>query len=434
VQAVARGDDRKPKDSLKTLGVWLILVAATVMLVIVVRVDSSREDSPALRVKSARPVVVKLSVTSERPSKTPIAPPTIRVNLTPGGESSLQLEIRGPYTVRRIGGTRELGKGARLAPAKVVANKTEIRIGSVSYPETQLEVVSKDDPGMRVNNHLYRGVIRLCRRTDGLISAVNVLPMEEYLASVVDSEMPAAFPEAARQAQAIVSRTYALYQKEHADPAAVYDLFSTQRSQKYLGVEYTTDSGRRLAGESASSRAAVAAPRGMVCMKNAKLFCTYYSAVCGGRTTSGAGVFADASDLISVPCEWCHESDHYRWTVPFERADFSKKTQQLTSLPKITSVRQTAGPGTGVISRFRLADGAKTAEANGIELRDRLGLRSPHFALVIEKDKVRAEGRGHGHGVGFCQWGARGQGLAGKTVKEIVAHYYPGTELKKLDY
>jgi hypothetical protein len=156
VQAVARGDDRKPKDSLKTLGVWLILVAATVMLVIVVRVDSSREDSPALRVKSARPVVVKLSVTSERPSKTPIAPPTIRVNLTPGGESSLQLEIRGPYTVRRIGGTRELGKGARLAPAKVVANKTEIRIGSVSYPETQLEVVSKDDPGMRVNNPLVQ--------------------------------------------------------------------------------------------------------------------------------------------------------------------------------------------------------------------------------------------------------------------------------------
>ena len=53
---------------------------------------------------------------------------------------------------------------------------------------------------------------------------------------------------------------------------------------------------------------------------------------------------------------------------------------------------------------------------------------------VVEKDKVRADGRGHGHGVGFCQWGARGQGLAGKTAAEIVRHYYPGTELKTLDY
>lgn len=431
---MASGDDRKPKDSLSTLGVWLVLVAVVLIAAIAVRVDSKRDDSPELRVKSARPATVKPPVPLATPLKNREAPPLIRVNLTPGGESSLQLEMRGPYTLRKVGGTRELGKGTSLAPTKVVATKTEIQIGSKSYPETQIEIVPKDDPGIRVNNHLYRGVVRLCRRTDGLISAVNVLPIEEYIASVVDSEMPAAFPEAARQAQAIVSRTYALYQKEHADPIAVYDLFSTQRSQKYLGVEYVTDSGRRLAGESASSRAAAAATHGLVCTKQAKLFCTYYSAVCGGRTTKGAGVFTDAVDLTSVPCEWCQESDHYRWTVPFDRADFAKKTHQLTSLPKITSVRQTAGPGTGTVSRFQLMDGTKTSEANGIELRDRLGLRSPHFSLVIEKDKVRAEGRGHGHGVGFCQWGARGQGLAGKTAQEIIAHYYPGTELKKLDY
>jgi len=85
--------------------------------------------------------------------------------------------------------------------------------------------------------------MRLFRRTDGKVSAVNVLPIEEYLASVVDSEMPSKFPEAARQAQAIVARTYALYQIEHADPKAVFDLMSSQRSQKYLGVEYRKQFG-----------------------------------------------------------------------------------------------------------------------------------------------------------------------------------------------
>ena len=76
-------------------------------------------------------------------------------------------------------------------------------------------------------------------------------------------------------------------------------------------------------------------------------------------------------------------------------------------------------------------------EVTGVELRERLAagtLRSPHFALKLDKDEVHAEGRGHGHGVGFCQWGARGQGLAGKTAYEIVRHYYPGAELIAVDY
>lgn len=428
------GDDRKPSGSRQSLGIWLLLVAITVVLAIVVRMDSGRDDAPALRVKAVRPSTPKPPVAKPAPTKSAAISPLIRVNLTPGGESSLLLEIRGPYSIRRVGSSREISKGSSLSPTKVSATKSETKLGITVFQEAQLEIVPQDDPGMRVNSHLYRGCVRLCRRTDGLISAVNVLPLEEYLASVVDSEMPASFPEAARQAQAIVSRTYAIYQKDHADPAAVYDLFSTQRSQKYLGVEYTTDSGRRLAGESASSRAAVAATRGLVCTRQGRLFCTYYSAVCGGRTTNGSEVFPDAVQLTSVPCEWCRESDYYRWSVPFDRTEFAKKTQPTTSLSKVSSIRQTAGPGTGDVSKFRIIDGTKSAEATGIQLRDRLGLRSPHFALVVEKDKIRADGRGHGHGVGFCQWGARGQGLAGKTAAEIVRHYYPGTELKTLDY
>ena len=438
-------DNPQPGDSRQSLGLWLCLTALMVLAIIAVRVDSGRDTALPLQVKSARPVVASPArikpPDNETASSATInlaAAPLIRVNVTPGGASSLQIEVRGPYSVRLAGTSREMGTGAALASAKVTATPTGLKIGNSIFNTTRLEIVPRNDPAVRVNDHLYRGTMRLFRRKDGLVSAVNVLPLEEYLASVVDSEMPAAFPEATRQAQAIVSRTYALYQMARADRAAVYDLFSSQRSQKYLGVEYTTDTGRRLAGESESSRRAVAETRGVVCTHRGQLFCTYYSAVCGGATTNGSELFSDAAPILkSVPCEWCRDSEYYRWNCALDRHEFLEQVQTLGSLSGLTSIQQTSGPGGGSISRFWITDGKKSLDVTGVELRERFPaatLRSPHFTLSLEKDEVRAEGRGHGHGVGFCQWGARGQGLVGKTAHEIVRHYYPSAELVVVDY
>lgn len=439
-QAVTNADSRQPDPSRQSVGVWLTLLTLIICVAVVIGVDGHRDDVPPLQLKPVRPVVTRPPRIKqpESASVDPAVSPLIRVNVTPGGSDSFQLEIRGPYSIRLLGTSRELSKGKSLAKSKVQSTATGLKIGQSTFPASRLEIVPQQGPSVRVNDHLYRGSMRLFRRKDGQVSAVNVLPLEEYLASVVDSEMPAAFPAAARQAQAIVSRTYALYQMAHADPAAVYDLFSSQRSQKYLGVEYTTEAGRRLAGESEGSRRAVAETRGIVCALRGQLFCTYYSAVCGGQTTNGTEIFPDAAAVLkSVPCEWCRDSEYYRWTAKVDRSDFVKKLPSTGSLSKVSSIRQTAGPGGGVISRFRLSEGKKSVDVTGVELRERLAagtLRSPHFALKLDKDEVHAEGRGHGHGVGFCQWGARGQGLAGKTAYEIVRHYYPGAELIAVDY
>ncbi len=448
-------DQPQPGDLRKSLGVWLALLALMVCAAVMIRIDASRDSVLPLQVKAVPPVVspatggltpprseesLKGDPVAVSPTRTKSAEsvtsdstssPLIRVNIMPSGTKTLQMEIRGPYSVRLFGTSRELGTGNGLATSKVQSTPNGLKVGDKTFNATQLEIVPQRDSSVRVDDHLYRGTMRLFRRKDGLVSAVNVLPLEDYLASVVDSEMPATFPEAARQAQAIVGRTYALYQISHADPAAVYDLFSSQRSQKYLGVEYT-EAGRRLAGESAASRLAVAATRGVVCVYRGQLFCTYYSAVCGGQTTSGSEIFSDAAPVLkSVPCEWCRDSEYYRWTAEMDRGEFLKGTQSLGSLSGLTSIRQTAGPGGGTISRFRVTDNKqKSVDVSSIELRERFptALRSPHFTLTLQKDRVRADGRGHGHGVGFCQWGARGQALNGRTVDEIVRHYYPGAE------
>ena len=453
---------KSSKISRSSPGIWLCLIVLMASAVAVIRIDSRRNDppfdspgesmsvsngsqvspdenneAPLMQVKPTNTAAAASRLLARKPI--PVEPansPLIRVNVTPGGTTSIQLEIRGPYSIRSVGTAAVLGKGDNLSAVKVQSTSTGLKIGKTAYSSTQLELVSRQNPGIRVDGHLYRGTVRLFRRKDGQVSAVNVLPLEEYLASVVDSEMPAAFPEAARQAQAIVSRTYALYQMDHADPAAVYDLFSSQRSQKYLGVEYCGADGRRLAGESESSRRAVAATRGMVCKHRGELFCTYYSAVCGGRTTNGAEIFSDAAPVLkSVPCEFCRDSEYYRWTTELDRKELLK--QVSAALTGIVSIRQTAGPGDGGISKFRLADGKKSIDVTGVQLREQFPtatLRSPHFSLTLGKTHVRADGRGHGHGVGFCQWGARGQGLQGHSARVIVLHYYPGAEIVVIDY
>ena len=368
--------------------------------------------------------------------------PLIRVNVTPGGTDSIQLDLRGECLLKSLE-SKPIVKGKLSSGIYVVTStKSGLKIGSHQYEASQLEIATKELPLIRVNGHLYRGNMRLFRRTDGKVSAVNVLPLEEYLASVVDSEMPVKFPEAARMAQAIVARSYALYQIERADSKAVYDLLSSQRSQKYLGMEYLDSAGRKLAGESESSRRIVASTRGLVCKRNDQLFCTYYSSVCGGQTTNGHLVFKDAADVVrSVPCEWCRDSPHFRWTTEISRVDFEKRVFQRNDnenqFTSIQSIRQEVGPGNGLVSQFKIDDGQRSHSVSGIELRERLPvgkLSSPHFQIKLADDRVIFEGRGHGHGVGFCQWGAKGQAEAGRNHLEIIRHYYPGADIVSLKY
>ena len=437
--------DEQPKQSQPArhpIGLWVASVPVVVLLVTVLAFYTSSDVStPPPELQSfARPATISLPprIVSPKPK---LREPIVRVNVTPGGDDSFQLELRGKCQFHSLEPNDKLAGQIDPGKFEVTSTKKGLKLGTRQYATSQLELDPGPTPTIRVNGHLYRGRMRLFRRTDGKVSAVNVLPIEEYLASVVDSEMPAKFPEAARKAQAIVARTYALYQIEHADPKAVYDLLASQRSQKYLGVEYLDATGRRLAGESESSRKVVAATRSVVCQQNKKLFCAYYSAVCGGHTTDGKSVFKDAADVVqSVPCEWCRESPHFRWKTEIPHQDFRERTldrNQGNKQTAIRSVRQHSGPGNGAISRFEIDDGRKPVSMTGIELRERMPsgmLASPHFQINLEKDRVVFEGRGHGHGVGFCQWGAKGQAESGRSHLDIIRHYYPGVEIATLDY
>jgi len=380
--------------------------------------SETEEPVPALLDSTKRPAVSR----SE-------SEPRIRVNLTPGGTPQFTLRICGGFRVRSLtaGLDQEFPRG--FSGSVQPGSGTGIRIGENSFDNLPLEVVPDRSPDLEINGALYRGTLRIFRRTDQRLSAVNVLPLEAYLASVVDSEMPASFPAAARQTQAIVSRTYALYHHQQAAQSP-FDVFATERSQRYLGVEYP-QGNRRLAGESSSSRSAVNATRSQVLTLEGRLFCAYFSAACGGSTSPGRDHFKDADHLTPVPCEWCRDCPHYRWTNRIRLEDVQQQIPVLKPLSQIQSIEpHLARDG---LSRFCFSDGKQSVTLTNLELRSRLKpatFRSPRFDLRLEEQTIVAHGRGHGHGVGMCQWGARGLALHGKRCEEILQHYYPGSILQ----
>lgn len=367
--------------------------------------------------------------------------PRVRVNLTGGDVERVRLAVDGPYVVRPVDDERILGRGAKLEETDVRATSIGLRVGTEEYRSSRIEIVPEASPSVWLNGHKYRGTIRLFRRPGNEVLAVNAVPLEDYIASVVDSEMPAAFPDEARKAQAVVSRTYAIYQMNAVSSQSLFDVYASTRSQKYLGTEYRDGDGRRLAGESVNSRQMTSDTAGSVCTWQGRLFCTYYSAVCGGETTPGIEVFTDAAEpLKSVECTWCEPSEHYRWTTRVSRNEANtalKKYFSDTGKPfgKLAAIRP-AKSKTPAIPFFEVSDGRNRQSISSIALVRALPpstLPSPRFEISTDKNDLVFEGRGHGHGVGLCQWGARGLAAAGRSWLEILEHYYPGSQVVVID-
>lgn len=377
---------------------------------------------------------------SAAPERVQPAGRPIRVNVTPSGQdSALTIRSDEPWQIVLAGTQRELNRGRRLPESRLSPTGVGIQMGSTSYPSSRIEIRTVDPRGgLWVNDHKYRGSVRILRRPGNQLLLVNVLDIEHYVASVVDGEMPAAFGQAAREAQAVVARTYALYQQIQRSRTHPFDVFSSTRSQKYLGLEYLDRSGRRLAGETDAGRRAANRTRGIVCRDSEGILCSYYSAVCGGSTTAGRRVFGDASALlVARECTWCSKAALYRWTREFDLAVFDQAVAaQFRSQQKpwdgLTDVQSEPGS-----NRLLASDGRRQYVLDRNRLRTQLGsskLPSPRFSVSVAGEIVNVRGRGHGHGVGLCQWGAHGLASAGRSMAEILQFYYPGVQLVRLDH
>jgi stage II sporulation protein D len=248
------------------------------------------------------------------------------------------------------------------------------------------------------------------------------LGLEDYVAGVVSGEMPASFPPETLKAQAVAARSYALTRRIDARAAGrSWDVGTGVLSQVFTR------------SASAAAQAAAKATAGEVLVAGMDPVEAYFHAACGGRTEQGlAALGRDLPYLASVECGRCEGAPGARWTVRVPAAELARVARLRGAA---TAARVASLTPTGRAERLEVEASGRTGAIAAVELRRRLGFeRLPSLAFEVraEEGAFAFRGRGRGHGAGLCQWGAAGLARDGLSYREILARYYPGTEVVRM--
>ena len=261
------------------------------------------------------------------------------------------------------------------------------------------------------------------RRAAGGLQVVHTLPLEDYVAAVVGAEMPLAFPPEALKAQAVATRTFAVYKKlEAVAEGRGWHLGATVLDQVYRGTRVDP-----------RARAAALATEGEVLVYDHAPIAAYFHSTCGGRTERGADALGrDLPYLVSVPCTRCRESPRYRWEVKVSAEELGRAAGLPGPAVGASVASRTAS---GRAARVAILGAGRRVVLSAVDLRQRLGydrLPSLAFEVSLGGGEALFRGRGAGHGAGLCQWGAAGAARTGESYRQILAYYYRGTELIRM--
>ncbi len=354
------------------------------------------------------------------------------------------------------------------------------------YP--QFAATEKNEDGIYavdLGERSYRGRIEIGRYGGkSSLTAVNVVPLEEYLYGVVPCEMPASWHTEALKAQAVCARSYALIKAGYHSETDIrrgFRMVDTVQSQVYGGIDY----------EHPRSTVAVNATKGeTLCYEN-RTVTGYYFAASGGHTESVEDVWGFAVPYLQgVPDIYETDPSKKPWSVTLsvdelkkslrseEKAVGSiKKVMQevVTTSGRVYSLRVIGSLGSVGLATDALRNVLELASTkfrvfgadsvpDAVTVQGTLGTRETtiHECYVIsgdgtiqsaeglteqyvvlgadnmtsypryapEKGKYLFAGMGHGHGVGMSQSGAYGMAEAGFNYKEILEHYFTGISVR----
>lgn len=278
---------------------------------------------------------------------------------------------------------------------------------------------------IQVNGKKYHGNMEISPVDKGLL-VVNELPLEDYLVGLINCEISSQWPMEAIKAQAVVARSYAVYQKEMRKNA-IYDLESTVMDQVYEGCEIEDSRAGRGVKETA----------GEVLTYEGNVIQAFYHSNCGGHTESSENVWGFSLPYMQgVDCSYCLATPSAKWeqTIPLIKIESLLKGNgyQVAGLLEIrTGKKNRSGRVTDLI--LISAKGRLTISA--VNFRKIIGytvIKSTNFEARIAGDDAVFTGIGYGHGVGLCQWGAKQRAGDGFDYREILSYYYPGTRLGRV--
>jgi stage II sporulation protein D len=349
----------------------------------------------------------------------------VRVSVLENVES-LNLKASGSYEITDSSGS-VLHKGKSLKTT-VVSYKDGFLIAGKNF-KTNKVLIKTDDPDIFIiNGRKFRGSLQFIRDKNARLSVVNHIDLEDYVQGILYHEASHYWPMEALKAQAIVSRTYAVYQIRE-NKSRDYDLTSDIYSQVYGGKT----------SERYRTNKAVKDTRGIVLTYKDKIFPTFFHATCGGHTQDASKLWnINMPPLKGLICDFCKESPHFSWHYVLSLNEIKEKL--IKAGYKIDDLRTIEILGKDSSNRntdLKLVSPKGDIKISAKDFRNLIGpniIRSTNFKVnIISKDAI-FEGFGWGHGVGLCQWGAYFMAKQGYTVEQILRYYYPESDVKTLGF
>lgn len=278
----------------------------------------------------------------------------------------------------------------------------------------------KDDIDFK---YMSNNIIRVKNEESGNIDEI---PFEDYIVGVVAGEMPTSFEIEALKAQAVASRSYAMYQikgRENED----YDVVNTTTNQVYQTEEKLKEKWKDSYVTNINKiKKAVLATSGEYLTYNGEVINALFFSTSVGFTENSEEVFTSSLPYLrSVSSSWDKDSPSFTDSYIFDLSDFYNKLG--LEYNSTLNIEITLKSSTGRIRDLKI----NGIEFKGRDVASKLGLRSNYFDIVLNDKKVTINTKGFGHGVGMSQYGANGMAKEGYTYDKILKYYYKDVEIVK---
>ena len=261
---------------------------------------------------------------------------------------------------------------------------------------------------------------------DTLTDKIEKMNLEEYIIGVVAAEMPASFSMEALKAQAVASRTYAVYKMQNSKND--FDVVTDVSNQSYITIEEMQKKWQEeFTKYYTKIKDAVSKTKGEIMTYNDEVIESYYFAMSNGYTEDVELVFNEEKDYLkSVESSYDNETlKNFSVDTEFNKNDFCQKININCNNIVINDIERSNTHRVNYIT-------INNKKIKGTEFRKLLNLRSTDFEITIKDNIVDINTKGYGHGVGMSQYGANGLANSGKNYQEILDYYYKNIKISSI--
>lgn len=261
------------------------------------------------------------------------------------------------------------------------------------------------------------------------------LNIEEYIACVVASEMPANFNSEALKAQAIAARTYYYAKRENkCCNGKGADICDGTHCQAFANKEEILQKWPNSKKEEYWNKIndAVLDTKGKVLVYKGELIkYPQYFATSWGKTETKEGV----PYLVSIESKGEEIAPKYKSEVRYDVNEFINKLRNKYNIENIDSnnimsyINIQSHTEGGAVKDIKIGDEV----ISGTDFRSLFGTNSTNFQISVEGNEVIISCIGYGHGIGMSQWGAEVMAREGKNYAEILKHYYKDIDIYEVN-